>query len=151
MVTIMAKRKQGLTKKQKALLREVAKDPEASNYEINKTLNKLDVVKSNNYTGQLISNNSEIAAKVAILREKYELKVVKQFPKANKVVNTHLKDNNLDAAKLVYRHALPIMDESKRPIPQQTVNVQAIQTLIYNELKQEDNEAIDVTSSDSNE
>jgi len=142
----MSKKTQKLTKKQKALLREVEKDPEASNYEITKRLNELGVVKSNNYGDQLIRKNTEIASKVAILREKYELQIVRKVPKAGKVIDKHLKEDSLDAAKLVLRHALPVVDESKRPIPQQQVNITAIQTMIYNDMSNKDDDVIDVTS-----
>jgi hypothetical protein len=139
----MAKSKQKYTKKQKALLREVEKDPEASNYEITKRLNGLGVVKSNNYTDQLLGKNIEIRDKVTKLRERYELQTVKLFPKAKKVVVDELKNGNLDAAKLVYKHALPTYDESKRPPVQQTVNIQEIRTIIFNDMKDED--VIDVS------
>lgn len=135
------------TKKQKALLREVAKDPEASNYEIDKKLNNLGIVKSNNYTQQLIRRDTEVAQKIAILREKYELQIIRKVPKAGKVIDKHLKDNNLDAAKLVYRHALPVLDDSKKPTPPQTVNILAIQQHIHHEMTKEDNDVIDVSSS----
>jgi len=140
----MAKSKQKYTKKQKALLREVEKDPEASNYEITKRLNGLGVVKSNNYTDQLLGKNIEIRDKVANLRERYELQIVKQLPSAKKVVKYHLNENNLDAAKLVYKHALPTYDESKRPPIQQTVNIQEIRTIIYNDM-QGSQDIVDVT------
>ena len=142
----MAKKTQKLTKKQKALLREVEKDPEASNYEIDKRLNSLGVIESDNYSYQVVKRNKDIAAKIANLREKYELQIIKKVPKANKVIDKHLKDDSLDAAKLVYRHALPVVDESKRPVPPQQVNIQAIQNIIYNDMSDKDKDTIDVTS-----
>lgn len=140
-----------MTKKQKALLREVEKDPEANLHEIGCKLKELDIVKDKNYPYQITKRNQEIANKIAIKREKYELATVNLYPSAKKVVKQGLKDNNLDAAKLVFRHALPIIDDSKRPPIQQTVNIGAIQQIIYNELKEKDQEAIEVTSKDNDE
>jgi len=127
--------KQKYTKKQRALLREVEKDPEASNYEIDKKLNTLGVTKSNNYSQQLIRRNTEVASKVAILRERYELQTVKLYPSAKRVVKEALKDNSLDAAKLVFKHALPVIDEAKRPVRQPDILIDQIQAITYNVLE----------------
>ena len=153
MVTIMSKRKQGLTKKQKALLREIEKDPEASLHEIGSKMKVLGVVKDENYPYQITKKNQNIREKITILQEKAELKSLKRDPKALKVIDLHLAEGNLEAAKTIFKANRPNIDDSKRPIPQQTVNILAIREYNYNSMiaQDDDNEAIDVTSSDSNE
>ena len=139
----MAKTKQRLTKKQRAMIREVEKDPEASDYQIDKKLNKLGVIESDNYTTQTLKRNKDIRQKIANLRESYELKILKNVPKADKVIKNHLKENSLDAAKVVLKHALPVYDEAKRPPIQQQINIQEIRTIIYNDMQ--DKDVIDVS------
>jgi len=142
----MGKTKQKYTKKQKALIREVEKDPEASDYQIAKNMNNLGLDVSHNYINQTLKGNNQIREKITKLRENYELKLLKNVPKADKVIKHHLNENSLDAAKTVLKHALPTYDESKRPPVQQTVNIQEIRTIIYNDMQDEDNDVIEAQS-----
>jgi hypothetical protein len=133
---MVAKGKKRLTSKQKALLREVRHDPLASDYKISKRISELGHRVSDNYVSDTKRRNADLREKVTKLRERYELEIIKQFPAAKKVVKSHLKQNNLDAAKLVYRHSVPTLDENKRPTSTQYIQYNQIQNNIRHLVQQ---------------
>ena len=112
---------------------EIKKDPLATNYEIGQKLKEKQIVSDVSYPYQATRYNKDIVDKIAKLRERYEQKLLKKTPKAIKVVDNHLNSNNLDAAKVVLKHALPVGRDDLPNVPIQ-INIGQLQQVIKQEL-----------------
>ena len=126
------KKKKSLTTNELKALELVAKDPTKSNYAIGREMKELGIVKDEAYLTRRIHKNSSIADIIAIKREKNLLKVQNQMPLALKVSKSHLKDNNLKAAALVFKHALPTQDDA--PVRQPMIHVETLNLIRGNQL-----------------
>lgn len=126
------KKKKSLTTNELKALELVAKHPEKSNYAIGREMKELGVVKDDNYLVRRVSRSTGIADMIAIKREKNLLKIQNQMPLALKVSKSHLKNNNLKAAALVFKHALPTQDDA--PIRQPMIHVETLNLIRGNQL-----------------
>jgi len=127
------KKKKRFTANELKALELVAKHPEKSDADISKDLVKLGNVIDPYYLNKRTNANVAIRDKIAIKREKNLLRIQNQMPLALKVSKNHLKSNNLDAAKLVMKHALPVSEDA--PVRQPTVSVETLTIIQNNQLQ----------------
>lgn len=142
------KKKKPLTSKQNKAIELVTKHPDKSNAEISRDMIALGASKDTNYLTTTVRRNTGIAEKIAIKREKYQLAVTNRMPKALKVADNHLKSNNLKAAALVMKHALPTQEDiMPRPT---TIHINTLNQLQQINLKacEDSLDAIEVKESD---
>jgi len=126
------KKKKSLTSKQRKAINQVSKYPDKSDAEISKDLMELGVIRDRNYLTNTTRNNKQIRDIIAIKREKYQLRVTNQMPAALQVTRKALKDNNLKAAALVFKHALPTQDDA--PVRQPMIHVETLNLVRGNQL-----------------
>ena len=146
------KKKKRLTANELKALELVAKHPEKSDADISKDLVELGNVIDPYYLNKRTNVNVVIRDKIAIKREKNLLRIQNQMPLALQVSKNHLKSNNLKAAALVMKHALPVSEDT--PIRQPMIQVETLNLIRGNQLQvlEERRDAIDITdSSNDNE
>ena len=147
MVKKTKKKKKRLTANELKALELVAKYPEKSNYAIGRDMKELGMVRDEQYLSTRVIKNSVIADKIAIKREKNLLRIQNQMPLALMVSKNHLKSNNLKAAALVMKHALPVSEDT--PVRQPMIHVDTLNIVQTNQLRvlEERRDAIDITDS----
>jgi len=147
----MKKKTQRLTKKdtkpQRELKKLIAEDPRKTKAEYSRDLKELGVVKSDRYVYEVMKNREDIAEYLAIKRENLELQIVKEGPRAVKLLKKEVKKGNIDAAKVIIKHALPPKQEPFNTQPMIHIDQIAIQQHIHSYMTNKDKDTIDVSSS----
>jgi len=146
------KKKRPLTSKQSKAIELVTKHPDKTDAEISKDMIDLGITGNRSYLNITNNRNKQIRDIIAIKREKYQLRLTNQMPQALKVTKKHLKSNNLKAAALVMKHALPVQED--QPVRQPMINIETLNIIQDNQLTacQDRLDAIEVQeSSNDNE
>lgn len=145
--------KTGMGEKVKRL---IAKEPQKNLLQIGKELKRLGILTNERSIYKIVKTDVNLQRDIEEIRELNAAKLSKNIvPLALKETERALKDKNYDREKKFKWSKLALdkefgTDDSKRQVPQQQVNIQAIQTLIYNDLtKEEDEQVVDITEKDN--